>query len=483
MSEREPGWVKWVGILVLIMGIFALFFRVGEMPIYEWDEARLAANAQEMMAKGDLVVTYFNGEPDHWNTKPPLMIILEAASMSIFGQTTLAFRLPALIASLITLIYLSWLGRRITGSNWGLMAGGILGTMPGYIQHHAARTGDYDALLTLFLVLTLGHFLQYIFVDQKRTRWIWIGLFLTLATLTKGIASYFLLPGMALTGLFFFKIWKKHIWWILGVIIFHLVIVSGYYLLRESMDPGYLQAVWENELGGRFGSSIEQHKQPAFFYLNNFISHGSAIYFLLIPFWLFALWLERSYRKPLEVVTITLILFELIISSAGTKLFWYDVPAYPLIALGLTLAIHKLVKVEAIRPKWRKGFYGLIIFVSVFSFGRTLDVLSDHILKWKRIPAYAIPIYLKDHQEAIPKDVPVFAFYDGYSTQIRFYMNSLGYKRWINPDLWVLEDSGLVILSQSEVRERLEKDFQLTLVDSITDPNPVYLMQFQRKKN
>ncbi|MBJ6109715.1 hypothetical protein JAO73_11875 [Hymenobacter sp. BT523] len=92
-----------------------------------WDEARLAVNATEILQSGDWLITRYDGQPDLWNTKPPLFIWLQA---------------------------------------------GFNGT-------HVARFGDYDAVLTLALTATALQWYRYAHDRQTKQLWrgaAWLGL-------------------------------------------------------------------------------------------------------------------------------------------------------------------------------------------------------------------------------------------------------------------------------------------------------------------
>ncbi len=62
-------------IFSILILCYIIFFRhLGEFTIRIWDEGRNATNALEMLKTGNPIVTYFNGQPDMWNVKPPLHI-------------------------------------------------------------------------------------------------------------------------------------------------------------------------------------------------------------------------------------------------------------------------------------------------------------------------------------------------------------------------------------------------------------------------
>src|SRR3954468_544174 len=79
---------------------YPLFVNLGKLSLRMWDESRNAINAYEMLHDHSFFVTHFDGQPDNWNSKPPLMIWLIALFMKFFGPTTLAVRLPSALSAL-----------------------------------------------------------------------------------------------------------------------------------------------------------------------------------------------------------------------------------------------------------------------------------------------------------------------------------------------------------------------------------------------
>src|SRR5690606_31525207 len=133
-------------LLLAILIYLPLFEFLDSLTIQIWDEARLAINAYEMLNNGNFIVTYFEGEPDMWNTKPPLLIWFQVLFMKILGVNELAVRLPSAIAALFTCITLLVFSLKYFKRFWfGFIVVFILVTSSGYVNIHASRTGDYDA--------------------------------------------------------------------------------------------------------------------------------------------------------------------------------------------------------------------------------------------------------------------------------------------------------------------------------------------------
>ncbi|MBA3901452.1 MAG: glycosyltransferase family 39 protein, partial [Bacteroidetes bacterium] len=138
--------------LLLILAYFPIFSHLNTLPIRIWDESRLALNAYEMAQSGNLIVTSYEGEPDMWNTKPPLMIWMQAGLIKLIGLDELAIRLPSAIAVFFTCITLFIFSLRYLKSFWlGIIGILVLITSSGFVGFHTGRTGDYDAMLAFFI--------------------------------------------------------------------------------------------------------------------------------------------------------------------------------------------------------------------------------------------------------------------------------------------------------------------------------------------
>src|SRR5690348_12772200 len=80
---------------LLALSALMLLFGYDADPLAAWDESRNANNAIEMVTSGNWLVLHYGGLPDHWNTKPPLLIWLIAGLMKAGAPPLLALRLPS----------------------------------------------------------------------------------------------------------------------------------------------------------------------------------------------------------------------------------------------------------------------------------------------------------------------------------------------------------------------------------------------------
>lgn len=353
--------------------VLVVFLHLDDMSLEVYDEARLAVSAVEMMEPGSnwLVATY-NGKPDHWGTKPTLLLLCQTFWVNLLGVGELAVRLPSALSALTLCALLIWWGKRDWG---GMLVGAIAGLFLlcnwQFMGNHGPRTADYEAMLSLFLTAQVVFF--YRWVTDGTIRWLWLaGAAVLLAGLTKGVAGGFFLPGiglwMLLTRAGRKLLLRPSLYGIIGGAI---LLVVGYYLLRNAVDPLFIEMVWHNELGGRFVKHSQHDYQPWWFYLNSLATDRTSaqLLFLLLPPLICFLWpkraksgdrtvaVEQGRQTPALLVLVTLVVFLAVISAAGTRLYWYKTPALPLLGIligGFLYRVAQLVAdgVGGLRGRW-----------------------------------------------------------------------------------------------------------------------------------
>jgi len=341
----------WIGLTgVCLLAAFPLFLLLDTMPLFVFDEGRLANNAVEIVQNGNWIVAHYDGRPDLWNTKPPLMIWLQALLMKVIGINLIAVRLPSALAGLATIIAVFLFAFRRTRSLLPALGASLtLLTIPGFVANHSTRTGDYDALLTLWSTLFLFQFSHWIREENpaRRKKHLWLAMgFFALGVLTKGIVIFVFLPGLLI-----FLAWTRKIGPLLRQPHFYysvlaaIAVVAAWYLGREWALPGYLEAVVQNELGGRFLNVIENHEGPWYFYFQNLWKAEFLPWIGFIPL---AVWFcfrdpDASLRPLWSFSLAQAFFFLLIISFAQTKLNWYAVPVFPLLGLAVGGTLGRLL--------------------------------------------------------------------------------------------------------------------------------------------
>ncbi|MBD2722521.1 ArnT family glycosyltransferase [Hymenobacter armeniacus] len=349
--------IDWL-VLALLGAVAVLFgWKAGTPVLHVWDEARLAVNATEMLQSGDWLITRYNGQPDLWNTKPPLLIWLQAGCLRLLGHNLWALRLPSLVAAMGTAWLLYRFGRRTLQSRFvGTFAALTLATSPGFNGTHVARFGDYDALLTLTLTATALQWYQY--AHDRQTKQLWRGAaWFALALLTKSAAAVLLLPAvgagwLALPG----GRWAARQWRTYGVVLAAFGPLALFYWLRETAAPGYLAATWFNDWYGRISQHLVTVQYPWWVYFQRLLFPGLLTWSWLLPVggWLASSGAAAARPKRLfaRFAGLLVVTFLVIISAARTRLGWYSAPVYPMAALLCALGLEHLVLLVRARWHW-----------------------------------------------------------------------------------------------------------------------------------
>ena len=152
-------------LLFLAVGI-SFFLNLGGVPLFDLDEGAFSEATREMFVRGDFISPFVNGLPRF--DKPVLIHWLQAASMSLFGVNSFAFRLPsALAASLWVLLTYAFVAR-VLDRETALRAALMLGTALGIVIIGRAATAD--ALLNLWLAAAM--FGIYLYFLERKKSWI-----------------------------------------------------------------------------------------------------------------------------------------------------------------------------------------------------------------------------------------------------------------------------------------------------------------------
>ena len=452
-----------------------VFGYLDTLPIRIWDEARIAINAYEMFNNGDFIVTHFDGEPDMWNTKPPLLIWIQVFFMEILGVNELAVRLPSAIAAFFTCTTLLFFSRMYLKKPWfGFIAVFVLITSHGYINVHSARTGDYDALLTLFT--TLSGLLFFSYCEKQNSKHLYLFfLFTALAVLTKSITGLLFLPAMLIYSLIRRKLIpllkNKHFY--IGLFLF-LGLVLGYYLLREANNPGYIAAVQKNELGGRYLQVVENHHQGFWYYCNNLIDFQLSAWYLLVPCGLIAGFVVKNQRvNRITLFSFLMIVtFLLVISTSKTKLEWYDVPLYPFLAI--VIAVFIVYVFDLLQNlKWinqrlpvNVAPFVFLLLIGITPYQRILDkTFKPEEYGWDE-DFYEIGYFLKDAVKGKYNLNNQYLLYDGYNAHNLFYLKILNdegvqiaFKDWRN-----LSPMDITIACQNQVKQYIKKHYKHEII-------------------
>ncbi len=234
--RHEP--VFWlVATIVLVASFLRLFQLTFHDPLT--DEVLYGFRSIGLI---DYVAAYTQTTPWQWYSQVPwwahisfhdhpiFFFLVQHVFLNVFGETVFAFRLPAALAGIGSVIVMFLLGKRYAGKKAGIIAAVILAVQ----SHHlwVSRIGLQDGFvifLMLFCLLLFDHALE-------NKKWFpWWGVLLGLAILTK-YTTLILIPMCLVQALLYKKsIWSNRAFWkgaLLAMIIMLPIIVYNVALYK-----------------------------------------------------------------------------------------------------------------------------------------------------------------------------------------------------------------------------------------------------------
>jgi 4-amino-4-deoxy-L-arabinose transferase-like glycosyltransferase len=420
-------------VLFLSCAYFPLFHKLDQWSLRKWDEARNAVGAINMMASGDYLVREYAHQMDTWETKPPMFLWWQIISIKALGLNMWAIRMPSAVSALLLMLaMLFFYGKVLNDWLGGFIAAFALLVSDGFMKAHVARTGDHDALLSFFLVISVLYF--YKFLKTNALSNILKAAFFTFcATLTKSVMGLLFLPGILVYLVLsrqFLDLFKKPTvyWGLLGLFLG----IGGYYAMAEWTHPGYLQAVWKMELLPRFQNADGKYLKPErWHYLNLLVKQQRFPFWYLLPFCLWATWKSEKKAPFMQLLWSVALSFSLIMSF-GVWYDWYDAPLYPLWAMifggGLSEIIQKTTLLGFEKQPNPLKFMGLLLAILLlFSkpYYNTAKRVSDNHAYQKPNEQYGefIENRLRNQQDC--NFSMLYSNIDPYDAPMQFYQKKL----------------------------------------------------------
>lgn len=328
-------------ILLLLLLVLVKAFLIDQVhvrPLNDYDEARYAEVAKNVLKTGDVLVPMAGGpdEPQHIVTarlandvplnpffwKPPLVVWLQALCMRLIGASELAARLPSLFASIGILVVLYKLMHEYKIKE--IIAVALTATYAvSYDFSYLAIQGTTDALLCFLGTLTA--FCAH--KDQRyQRRYTYIAAAATgFAVLTKSVAAFWipllyfaiiLLRKTATARLFIIYITTAIVigapWFIFMYIQFGDIFITRHFLfnLKGGAEQGHNFA-------------------PPQWYLTYMMDMWKPVIFFtpLIIFTVIQTFRKKDLRMLPLLVWVLLIIVPF--SIVGSKVWWYVYPLWP----------------------------------------------------------------------------------------------------------------------------------------------------------
>lgn len=372
-----------ISFLILVSFVF-IFYNLGNFSVQNWDEARHAENALEILKTHDWVVLNYGGQPDFYNLKPPLGAWLIAISFKIFGVTAFALRFWSAIAGIgiILLIYL--FGKEVFNRLTGVVSAMILLIMPLFIVNHGVRTGNYDILLTFFIILSF--YLFYLYEKSEKPKLlIFTGISLSLAIMIKGIIGIFpiliILIYCMLTKSFKKIIRKKEF---LYSILYSSLVILPWVFMRLLRGKEFFIKMINIDILQRSSVVLEGHTSNWYYYFEA-LRYNLGLLFSILALigFIYSIYLIFKKDKFALLLVLWISFFLIALTIAKTRIFWYIIPIYPAFALLIGYFLTKLqVKFRINKILFLIIFCIIILFpfFDTFKMANNLEINPTHKL-------------------------------------------------------------------------------------------------------
>jgi len=341
-------------LLVVAAALLCLFVNLGEGSLKNYDEARYAEIAREMVRSGRLHTLEWNYT--FYHKKPPLVIWATSLSYLLFGVDEFGARFVSAASGLGTAILTYVLGRALASRRAALLGALVLCSMPMFLKY--SRLGMLDATLAFFVAAGI---LAYWRSRTDPRRIPWIGFAFAGALLTKSAAGL-VLPGVivvhALAAREFSVLGKARFWLSMAA---GSVIGASWWILQYGLFGADVFTKLHYHIVQRSLESIEGHGAGIVYYaaklgLENGVWGPLA---LLGAGWIL-LRAIRSRRDPapLLVAAWIVVVFGLF-TAVRSKIVWYIVPALPGTALAVGVLLDRL---------WARRLAPVLLFLFAVTF-------------------------------------------------------------------------------------------------------------------
>ncbi len=218
--------MKKTSIIFILIIVVASALRLVNIstnpPAIYWEEAALGYDAYSILKTARdyhgnfLPILAF---PSFGDYKPSLYFYAIVPFLAMFGQSTLAIRLPSALAGIATVYLVYLIGKKMKDERFGLLASGLFAIQPWSV--HMSRIG-FEANFALMLVTASVYFL----LETKRK-----SIYIIFASITSVLAMYtyhadrIVAPLLALWIALTYGLIKIHKWLILACVIAVLAVL------------------------------------------------------------------------------------------------------------------------------------------------------------------------------------------------------------------------------------------------------------------
>ena len=214
-------------LLLASLSFLILFVPLRRGDLSGYDDAVYAHQAKEILRTGDWWNLRYNGAPSFG--LPPMFLWMEALSLSVFGLSDLAAKIPAAVAGFGTIVLVYYLARELTDDLWVSRLAMLVLVSTQFFMRYATHAMT-DVPFTFFCTLAI-----FLYVKGLRSPGYLVlaGLPVACAILTRSVLG--IIPA--------------------GIVVAHLVATRRYDVIRSRQFAGFVGA--GGFPAGHFGSCVQ----------------------------------------------------------------------------------------------------------------------------------------------------------------------------------------------------------------------------------
>lgn len=441
--------------LFLLYALLALVYISGLfIPLMEHDSAAHATMAMRMYLENDFINLYKGVE--EYLDKPHMHFWLSALSFKIFGLSHWAYRIPALIFTVIGAYSSYYLAKDFYGSKAGHISSLIfLSTQAIILANHDVRT---DAVLTGASIYAIWQLVKYI--DSEKLLHAVLGsIGLGIAFSTKGQLAILMIGSALFCYVLYNRKWKTVLSWkvLVGIIAFLITatpMLYSYYL-QFDLHPdklvngrknvsGIKFIFWDQSFNRLTGEGFNSNNKDYFFFFHTmlwaFLPWAFITYIAIFDRSKQLIKIRFKYQKGIEFLTLGgFWLVMIIINMSKSKLPHYMNSLLPVLSVLLSGYLVYLVE----NSKFKK--LNVLLYVQYFIIvtGSILVILlvtyifpaSYLMLFIYAVLFFILVYYLFKKMELAPKIIIVsvlFSVFVNFSLNTHIYPSLLKYQAGLN---------------------------------------------------
>ena len=280
-AHRTKWLYLFIGMAVLVnfSGLF--------VSIMAPDGALYATIAKTMVLRNDYVQLYVHNAD--WLDKPHFPFWVSALSFKIFGFTTWAYKLPAILFLLMGAVYTYKFAKELYNKEVALWSVLILLTA----QHIILSNNDVRAepYLTGLIIASVYHFYRA-YIKKSIAQLVLASLFAACAIMTKGMFALVPIGGAIAAHLTITKQWKQlfNLRWLLAAVLILLFILPEIYCLYQQFDAHPEKLVFEQKGVSGIKFFFWDSQFGRFFNTGPIKGHGDPLFFVHTTLWAFLPW-------------------------------------------------------------------------------------------------------------------------------------------------------------------------------------------------